>query len=186
MPGIEHVTITAGPFTLRPPGISEAADALAMLQDPDVVQWNPAPRVVDLETAAAWCRRGGDWSSGYHATWSIYGSDDRMLGNLSMYGIDRDDQKLAMIGYRTAPWARNIGVASYGVIGACRWAFDVLGIERIELPHVIENPASCRVAVKAGFRCEGTMRAQYRDPSGKRWDCHLHGRLSTDPEPVPT
>lgn len=70
------------------------------------------------ETAAVWCRDGRDWGSGRHATWSIHGPEDRVLGNLSLDGIDRDDQKLAMIGYRTAPWARNIGVASYGVLAA--------------------------------------------------------------------
>jgi RimJ/RimL family protein N-acetyltransferase len=44
----------------------------------------------------------------------------------------------------------------------------------------VANPASCRVAEKAGFRLEGTMRASFRAEDGQRYDEHLHARLATD------
>ena len=38
---------------VRPPVEDDAADALAMLSDSEVMRWNPAPAVVDVETARA-------------------------------------------------------------------------------------------------------------------------------------
>jgi ribosomal-protein-alanine N-acetyltransferase len=40
----------------------------------------------------------------------------------------------------------------------CRWAFEEAGFHRMGLEHSIGNPASSRVAVKAGFREEGIRR----------------------------
>ncbi len=180
---IDWVELPAGPYLLRPPRESEAADALAMLQDPDTHRWNPAPKVVDLETAADWCRRGADWSDGSHATWSVVGDDDRLLGNISLWALDRDDQRSGSVGYRTAPWARGRGVATQALGAATAWAFDRLGLERLLLPHSVGNPASCVVAKRCGFVLEGVARAGYRDPDGTRWDEHLHARLAADPAP---
>jgi RimJ/RimL family protein N-acetyltransferase len=174
--GIEHVCLAAGPFQLRPPAANEAADALVMLLDPDVAQWNPAPDVVDIDAARQWCLRGGDWSSGDHATWSVLDASGRLLGNVSLWHIDREHQT-AGIGYRTAPWARGRGVATEAVRAATAWAFAALGMRRVELMHVIENQASCRVAQKCGYALEGTLRSRFRDSSGKRWDEHIHGAL---------
>jgi len=182
---IEWVTLPAGPYVLRPPRETEAADALAMLRDPDTHRWNPAPKVVDLEAAADWCRRGADWTSGNHATWSVVDDEGRMLGNISLWALDRDDQRSGWVGYRTVPWARGRGVASQGLAAATAWAFDGLGLERIVLPHVVANPASCAVAERCGYTLEGVARGGYRDLDGDRWDEHLHARLATDPPPPP-
>ena len=178
---IDWVTLPAGSYLLRPPRESEALDALAMLHDPDTHRWNPAPKVVDLETAAAWCRRGADWSDGTHATWSVIDDKERLLGNVSLWALDIDDQHSGYVCYRTVPWARGRGVATQGLAAATAWAFDNLGLERLVLPHAVANKASCVVAERCGFTLEGVARAGYRDPDGERWDEHLHGRLAIDP-----
>ena len=182
--GIEHVEIAAGAWQLRPPSAGEAEDALAMLTDPLTVRFNAAPRVVDLASARAWCERGADWSDGSHATFSVLdATTGRLAGNISLWQVDRHRQRTASIGYRTAPWARGQGVATAGVGAVTRWAFGALGIERIALPHSVDNVASCRVAEKCGYLAEGVTRAAYREPDGSRDDEHLHARLSTDPDP---
>jgi RimJ/RimL family protein N-acetyltransferase len=179
--GIEHVEIAAGGWQLRPPSPEEAEDALVMLTDPLTVRWNEAPGVVDLDSARAWCERGADWSDGSHATFSVLeATTGRLAGNVSLWRVDLADQRSAAIGYRTAPWARGRGVATAGVDAVTRWAFGSLGIERIELPHAVDNLASCRVAVKCGYPAEGVLRGAYRAPDGSRDDEHLHARLSTD------
>ena len=66
MPVVELITDR---LVLRRPHTDDAADALVMLQDAEVVPWKPAPAVVDIETALAWSARGADWSDGTHATW---------------------------------------------------------------------------------------------------------------------
>jgi RimJ/RimL family protein N-acetyltransferase len=180
---IEPVEIAAGRLQLRPPTDADAADALAMLQDPDVARWNQGPDGLDLDVARAWCRRGADWSSGEHATFSVLdATSGRLLGNVSLHQIDRAEGD-AEIGYRVAPWARGRGVATDSVAAVSRWAFGALDLVRIELAHAVLNPASCRVAEKAGYPLEGTLRASYVYGDGRRYDEHLHARLASDPEP---
>lgn len=181
MTGIEPVEIAAGAWQLRPPSTGEAEDALAMLQDPQTARWNPAPRVVDLETARAWCASGADWSDGTHATFSVLeATTGRLAGNVSLWRVDLTDQRSAAIGYRTAPWARGRGVATTAVGAVTGWALGALGIERIELPHAVLNPASCRVAEKSGYLLEGVLRQAFRAEDGTRYDEHLHARLAID------
>jgi RimJ/RimL family protein N-acetyltransferase len=69
------------------------------------------------------------------------------------------------------------------VAAATRWAFGALDLVRIELCHAVVNPASCRVATKAGYRLEGTLRQSYVYGDGRRYDEHLHARLAGDAAP---
>jgi len=181
VPAVELMT---GRLLLRRPRDEDAADALAMLRDPEVVRWNPVPAVVDIETARAWCARGADWSDGTHATWhAVDWSTHRLVANCSIFAIDRD-HAIAMIGYWVAPWQRRRGVGSEVVAIVTRWSFAELGLVRVQLEHAVANVGSCRVASKAGFVLEGILRSASRDGLGMRHDDHVHGRLTTDPVPV--
>ena len=100
-----------------------------------------------------------------------------------MHSINRE-QNDAEIGYWTVPAARGRGVAAAAVDAACRWAFEHLPVDRIELCHAVENTASGRVAEKAGFIHEGRLRRSYRYGDGGKHDELLWARLSDDPTPV--
>jgi RimJ/RimL family protein N-acetyltransferase len=59
---------------------------------------------------------------------------------------------------------------------------------RLELGHRVNNPASCRVASRAGFAVEGLERQKLLY-DGVRYDVELHARLATDSQvtlPTPT
>ncbi len=56
-------------------------------------------------------------------------------------------------------------------------------LHRLELGHRLSDPASCRVAVAAGFRAEGVERDKLRY-GDERFDVETHARLSGDPSPV--
>jgi RimJ/RimL family protein N-acetyltransferase len=183
MGGIEPIELPAGPFRLRLATEWDIDAALEMSQDPAIMQWF-STGVVDRESAKRWLLAGADWSAGHHATWVVVDAADLLVGNVSLVRIDRVSQFSAQVSYRTAPWARNRGVAGNGVLAATLWAFDTLNLERLELPHAVANPASCRVAQKAGYLFEGLQRQGFRDDSGRRWDSHIHARLADDPGPV--
>ncbi len=169
---------------LRLPRIEEAPYALEMLSDPETVRWNAAPSVTDLPSAALWCERLADWSAGDHATWSVVSRDtDEFVGNVSIHSID-PEQRDAEIGYRISPRARRRGFAAEAVTAASSWAFENLSLVRIELVHAAPNPASCVVAVRAGYVLEGQKRSSFVYGDGVRYDEHLHARLATDPEPA--
>ena len=57
------------------------------------------------------------------------------------------------------------------------------GLERLELGHRANNPASGRVSRAAGFVHEGTERAKFLI-DGERCDVLTYGRLVTDPAPA--
>jgi RimJ/RimL family protein N-acetyltransferase len=178
--GIEPVELTVGGLRLRPPDEHDAADALAMLLDPETVMWNPAPAIVDVETARDWCEGLADWSGGDHATFSVFAADGgRLLGNVSLHKID-PEQSIAEMGYRIAPWARGRGVGTAAVRAVTDWAFARLELHRVQLYHAVPNVASCRVATKAGYLTEGTLRSAAVYGDGRRYDEHLHGRLAED------
>jgi RimJ/RimL family protein N-acetyltransferase len=170
-------------LVLRPPVPEDAPEAFELLNDPDVVRFNPARECPDLESAEAWCRDGADWSEGTHATWHAVDRESlRMVGNVSLFAIELDD-RVAKIGYRVLPSARGRGVARQMVDAVTRWAFEERTLMRVQLEHAVGNPASCRVAEAAGFVLEGTTRSAYAVPDGGREDCHIHGRIVSDPAP---
>ena len=176
--------IDTADLVIRPPAVEDAPEAMQLLNDPDVRRWNPARDCPDLETAEAWCRDGADWSDGSHATWhAVDRETGRMVGNVSLFAIDADDA-VAKIGYRVLPAARGRGVGRQMVDAVATWAFASRGMMRVQLEHAVSNPASCRVALAAGFLLEGTARSAYAVPgTDDREDCHIHGRLPSDPGP---
>lgn len=58
-----------------------------------------------------------------------------------------------------------------------RWhARTIESLHRLELEHAVDNTASCRVALKAGYAYEGTRRSAALHADG--WhDMHLHAHL---------
>jgi RimJ/RimL family protein N-acetyltransferase len=175
--------IVTARLLLRPPMVTDASGALEMLSDADTRTWNPARSVVDLDSAVRWCAELADWSGGDHASWSVLDRQTQaFLGLVSVHSIN-PTQADAEIGYRVSPTARGRGIATEAVAVASDWAFDNLSLVRIELVHAVANPASCKVALRAGFPLEGLLRQSFVYGDGQRYDEHLHARLVTDPPP---
>jgi RimJ/RimL family protein N-acetyltransferase len=88
------------------------------------------------------------------------------------------------VSYWTVEAARGRGVAAGAVRTLADWCFGELGLYRLELGHRVDNPASCRVAIRAGFEVEGLQRAKLSYADG-RHDVELHARLITDRPSAP-
>ncbi len=111
--------------------------------------------------------------------WAII-RDGIAVGNMGLSSIEHRHQT-AWAYYWLAASARGEGLATRALISACEWAFAE-GIFRVELGHRVNNPASCGVALRAGFAAEGIERQKLRY-DGERFDVELHARLATDPVP---
>jgi RimJ/RimL family protein N-acetyltransferase len=154
---------------------------IAMLEDAETKIWNPTKGPLDL-AAAEMAADGAMWTGERHTPWAIAdASDDRYLGGVVLHAIDHR-QFDAEVGYTIVPRARGRGVASRAVRMAAEYGFDALGLVRIELLHAVGNVASCRVAERAGFVLEGTLRSAYIYGDGQRHDEHTHARLADDPD----
>ncbi|HEY3563086.1 MAG TPA: GNAT family N-acetyltransferase [Kribbella sp.] len=77
---------------------------------------------------------------------------------LARVGLGMRGDGTAEVGYWTAPAARGRGIAPAAVRAICRWAFEERGLDLIEWRAEIGNFASRRVAEKAGFVLEGSLR----------------------------
>jgi RimJ/RimL family protein N-acetyltransferase len=134
------------------------------------------------EEALTWVQSwAGRWAEESGASWAVEGPGG-LVGRVSFRYINRVDGS-AEAGYWVLPDARGRQVAVRALTVAGAWMFDTIGLHRIWLIHSVANPASCRVAERAGFRLEGTQRQQARHADG--WhDMHLHARLATDIPPL--
>jgi [ribosomal protein S5]-alanine N-acetyltransferase len=90
-----------------------------------------------------------------------------------------EDDQIARASYSVGPHARRRGFASRALQLATQWAFDCLGVARIELYIASDNAASRGVARRCGFLEEGVLRGRFRTGDA-RSDAVLYARLATD------
>ncbi|MGL3806887.1 GNAT family N-acetyltransferase [Paeniglutamicibacter sp. R2-26] len=113
--------------------------------------------------------------------------DGIAVGHVMASAID-NRHDTAWVSYWVTPSARGTGLASAAAAGLAAYCFGELGLYRLELAHRVNNPASGRVAVKAGFVPEGIERAKlrYLDEHGMpvRFDVQTYARLRDDPVPA--
>ncbi|MBN6054714.1 GNAT family N-acetyltransferase [Nonomuraea sp. RK-328] len=149
----------------------DAPAVLAAFQDPDLARQAPWP-VVTLQDALGWI---ASWDGVGHAFAVTLGG--RVVGNVAVARVDAHAN--GWVSYWTVREARGRGVAPAAVDELARWAFRERGLFRLELGHRVDNPASCRVATKAGFLAEGIERGKLVY-DGVRYDVERHARLATD------
>ena len=121
-------------------------------------------------------RRSSARLRGEQIQFALVDAADAVLGGASLYGFV---EGRAGIGYWLVPAARGRGVATRAVRLLARWAFDALGVARLELTCGPDNVASQRVAERCGFTCEGLMRAHLPFKGGRR-DTVLYSLLPDD------
>jgi RimJ/RimL family protein N-acetyltransferase len=81
----------------------------------------------------------------------------RIIGGISLYRADWNI-RTAEVGYGVRGDARGRGYATEALTAVAGWALSGGGLQRVSLSAVTGNIASVRVAEKAGFRREGTLR----------------------------
>ena len=127
---------------------------------PTLSQWMPwaKPGYVAGDSAVwiAHCQR--TWSTGLGYHFGIFDvASGELLGGVGFSHVSTV-RRSANLGYWVADAARGRDVAATAARLAAAWAFDELGLQRIEILVQPENTASLRVAVKLGAVCEGIAR----------------------------
>jgi RimJ/RimL family protein N-acetyltransferase len=108
-------------------------------------------------------RRGDELSFAFVAP----GDPEAVLGGGSLHQIDLE-QGRAAVGYWLSPSARGRGVATHATRLMARWAFEGLGLARLELTCGPDNERSQRVAERCGFVREGLLRSHMPFKGGRR------------------
>ena len=148
----------AGELTLRPFEVADIPWVHAVSLDPAVRKFVQLPDPYQREHAAHFVREMAiaAWAGGQRAEFVVTRTGEGT--RLGRVGLGLDGIGAAQIGYWMDPGARGRGVATSSVRALCRWGFAALGLGLIEWRAEVGNLASRRVAEKAGFRVEATLR----------------------------
>lgn len=141
---------------------ADGATVEALLADPAIaLNTLTIPHPYPPGSAVEWIAgHAGAWREGKRATWAIErAADDALIGAV---GLNFTLAHLrAEVGYWIAHEEWGKGHATEAVRRTIAFAFDDLGLHRVQAHHFVENPASGRVMVHAGMRAEGTRRGVF-------------------------
>ncbi|WP_214410960.1 GNAT family N-acetyltransferase [Sphaerisporangium fuscum] len=172
--------IPAGPIVLREPQKSDAEAITRACSDPEIVRYIPnIPVPYTLDDALTFIGEiaPSEWDRGGASYVIADAATGDWLGNIGLKPLDV--RGVGEIGYLLAPWARGRGVASRAARALTEWAFSQ-GVPRVELVAAVENVASQRVAMAAGFQREGVQRGVDPHRDGGRGDVVGFARLASD------
>lgn len=162
---METVTLTTDRLHLRPLEPGDADAVLAACQDPDIPRWTAVPSPYTREHARGYieeiCPAG--WREDSQYNFGVFtrgaGTLTGTIGLLRLAQLGAPEHQ-GELGYWTVKEQRGNGYTAEAARAVCGWAFDSLGVERIEWYAEAGNVGSRAVALKVGFVMEGTLRSK--------------------------
>ncbi|WP_238604612.1 MULTISPECIES: GNAT family N-acetyltransferase [unclassified Amycolatopsis] len=114
------------------------------------------------------------WDSATQFSFAVAAVDDTPVGHVV---VKVRDEGAAEVGYWTAAQARGRGIAAQALEVTSRWALDtqqIVRVDRLDLLHAEDNPASCRVAEKCRY-----MLAELLPPAPPDFPARGHRHVRT-------
>ncbi len=173
--------VPAGRLLLRPFVPEDAAVVEPLLDHPEISAGTLSiPHPYPKGGAVPWiAEHEVSWRQGRLSTWAVTLSGDGTIVGAMSLKINLTHQS-AELGYWIARAAWGRGYATDAVRAAIGFAFDVLGLHRVDAHHLVENPASGTVMRKAGMLHEGRRRGAVVRAGVPR-DVEEYAILRTDP-----
>jgi len=162
-------TLQTARLRLRPFVEADAADLFALQSNAYVLRYWDAPPWSDPQRAERFveaCRQMAEEGTAVRVAVER-AEDGAFIGWCSLHHWDADHRR-ASLGYcfTDAAWGRGYATEAAGAL--LGWAFDTLGLRRVQAETDTRNVASARVLEKLGFVREGTLRE----------DCMVDGEVS--------
>ena len=173
--------LTDGAVRLRAPREGDRAAAMVALNDDATTRFlDRLPKPYTNEDFDEWLEASvAAWAEEKTAHWHIADAgDDAYVGGAAL--MITAENASAELGCNVAPAARGRGVSAAALRLVRDWAFDDLGLERLEASVDADNIASQRLALALGMRREGLVRG-FVELQGHRRDHVLFGMLASDP-----
>ena len=167
-------------LTLRP---FQSSDAEVMYEnwahDKEVTKyltWTPHESLEETRAICALWEEEAKRPTVYH--WAIV-YENELVGDITLGEVS--SQETGHTGYclMKKHWGKGIMTEAFQEV--IRFAFEEVGLRRIEGMHAKENIGSAHVMRKCGLRKEGIKRDGYRLPSSGEWvDIVVRGILKED------
>nr|WP_246279735.1 GNAT family N-acetyltransferase [Psychromicrobium silvestre] len=152
--------LSDGVITLRGLELADAEQVAANCQDPAAQRWLPAlPNPYTLQDAQTFIKdfAQAGWLNGERQTFAVA---DNASGNfIGTIDLHLFRASTAELGINIGPGARGSGTALRAVQVLVDYAFNGLNLQHLYWRAEVPNWASRKLAWKAGFRLEATLRS---------------------------
>jgi len=147
--------------------MAEDLDAIvAVANDPWIAEMTLVPHPYLQRDGLAWIAKAkADWETqGFGGLAVFTRTGMAFIGAIGLKPLEEPGVGSAGYWFSPVVWGR--GFATEALREILRYGFEVVGLERIEARHVIENPASGRVMEKAGMGHATPEDLPHRDLDG--------------------
>lgn len=183
------LSITGKRVLLRPLTVSdyEAWREVRTRSRDWLVKWEPRPlpgqpdATEDKRIFAARCgarERERQLGSGYGFGVFVGPERDRFAGEINLSSVQRGPYQNAYVGYWIDEAVAGNSYTPEAFVVLCRFAFEDLGLHRLQASIIPRNAPSHRVAAKVGLRNEGTA-VRYLEING-RWEDHVRYAITAE------
>ncbi len=149
-----------------------------------LLKWEPRPpsgNPDDTQELAAFSARCGarqrEWQLGTGYGFGIF-VDGRLAGEINLSGVQRGPFQNAYVGYWIDQRRAGEGYVPEALVVMARFAFEDLGLHRMQVAIIPRNRASRRVVEKVGLRAEGVA-VRYLCINGV-WEDHVRYAITAE------
>jgi RimJ/RimL family protein N-acetyltransferase len=181
---MEPITITTDRLILRPLRSPDIDAVYAACQDPEIPRWTSVPSPYTRDDAQSFVQEitVSGWREDTLYNFGVFTRDgDALAGSMGLVRLAQlgAPERQAELGYWTTKEHRGKGYTVEAARAVCGWAFDSLGVERIEWYAEAGNEGSRAVALRTGFVMEGAIRSKVVH-EGTRRDAWAGSLLPSD------
>lgn len=180
---MKPITLTTERLILRVLEDRDIDAVYAACQDPEIPRWTPVPTPYHREHAESFVRdaSANGWRDDTMYNFGVFTHDGALAGSMGLVRLAAlyTSERQAELGYWTAKEQRGRGYTVEAARAVIGWAFDGLGVERLEWVAEKGNVASRAVAERLGFTVEGTLRGKIVH-RGTRRDAWFGALLPSD------
>jgi [ribosomal protein S5]-alanine N-acetyltransferase len=152
-------TLTTERLHLRAPRLTDEPAVFAWKSDNEVTLPYGKEPYIALDQAKAWIEgRLVDYERGDSLVWILaMAEDDSPVGMACLWHLDTAS-RCAEIGYELDRSTWGHGLATEALRAVLHFAFQTMGLNRLEACPLGGNEISRKLLLKLGFRLEGTLR----------------------------
>jgi ribosomal-protein-alanine N-acetyltransferase len=177
----EVPTLSHGLITLRPLNESDIPEIFESCQDPIIPKFTRVPFDYTMAHAEFFIREKTPKSLAEKTELAFAielgnGVDKKFAGVISFHSMDLPDL-VAELGYWIRSDVRGKGIGTSAARMLANFGFESMGFERIEALVDVENLASRKLLLSAGFSLEGILRKKSRRYDGSQIDMALFSAI---------